>query len=85
MITGIKLFRKVLSSLKRTRVEIVEKNYIHAESVSGIFRFVDDVEFLFGDRQKVIQIKSASRVGYFNLGVNRRRIEKIRTQFNQKK
>jgi apolipoprotein D and lipocalin family protein len=74
---------KVLSSLKRTRVAIVEKNYIHAESVSAIFRFVDDVEFLFDDRQKVIQIKSASRVGYYDLGVNRRRIEQIRKQFDQ--
>jgi uncharacterized protein (DUF1499 family) len=62
---------------------IVERNYIHAEFVSAIFRFVDDVEFLFDDHQKVIQVKSASRVGYYDLGVNRRRIEKIRKQFDQ--
>ena len=76
---------EVLSSLERTRVKALEKNYIHAESVSAIFRFVDDVEFLFDDRQKVIQVKSASRVGYYDLGVNRRRIDKIRIQFDQKR
>jgi len=76
---------EALSSLKRTRVVTLEKNYIHAESVSAIFRFVDDVEFVLDDRQKVIQVKSASRVGYSDLGVNRRRIEKIRQQFDQER
>lgn len=73
---------EVLSSLKRTRVAALEKNYIRAESVSAVFRFVDDLEFLFDGRQKVIQIRSSSRVGYYDLGVNRRRIEKIRKQFD---
>jgi apolipoprotein D and lipocalin family protein len=75
---------EVLFSLKRTRVVTFEKNYIHAESVSAIMRFVDDVEFYFDDRQKLIQVKSASRVGYSDLGVNRRRIEKIRKLFNER-
>jgi apolipoprotein D and lipocalin family protein len=75
---------ELLSTLKRTRVVTVEKNYIHAESVSAIFRFVDDVEFSFDDRQKVIQVKSASRVGYYDLGANRRRVEKIRNLFYER-
>ena len=75
---------ELLSSLKRTRVVTVEKNYIHAESVSAIFHFVDDLEFSFDDRQKVIQVKSASRVGYYDLGVNRRRVEKIRALFYER-
>jgi len=75
---------EVLLSLKRTRVVTFKENYIHAESVSAIMRFVDDVEFFFDDRQKVIHVKSASRVGYSDLGVNRRRIEKIRKLFNER-
>ena len=75
---------EVLFSLKRTRVVTFEESYIHAESVSAIMRFVDDVEFYFDDRQKLIQVKSASRVGYSDLGVNRRRIEKIRKLFNER-
>jgi len=61
-----------------------EGNYIRAESVSAILRFTDDVEFFFDDRQKLVHVKSASRVGYSDLGVNRRRIEKIRKLFNER-
>ena len=74
----------ILSDLKRVRVVTFEENFIHAESVSAIMRFVDDVEFFFDDRQKVIHVKSASRVGYSDLGVNRRRIERIRKRFNER-
>ncbi len=62
----------------------MEEDYIHAEFVSFIFQFVDDVEFCFDDANKTIQVKSSSRVGYSDLGVNRRRIEKIRKIFDQK-
>lgn len=69
---------KVLSVVPRT--EVVEKtdNYLRAESTSRIFKFVDDVEFYFPSNEKVIQVRSASRVGESDLGVNRRRIEQIR-------
>ena len=59
------------------------EDFIRAEFVSAIFRFVDDVEFYLDDRKKVIHVKSASRVGYSDLGVNRRRVENIRKKFNQ--
>lgn len=74
---------KVLYSLKRVRVVASEKNFIRAEFVSAIFRFVDDVEFYLHDSQRVIHVKSASRVGFSDLGVNRRRIENIRKRFDQ--
>ena len=66
---------------KGTRVVSIEKNYIHAEFVSSLFRFVDDVEFYLNDAAKVIHVKSASRTGYFDFGVNRRRVELIRKKF----
>lgn len=59
------------------------KDFIRAEFVSAIFRFVDDVEFYLDDRNKVIHVKSASRVGYSDLGVNRRRVENIRERFDR--
>ena len=74
---------EILHSFKRVRVVRVEEDYIHAEFVSSVFRFVDDVEFYFDDAKKVIQTKSASRIGYSDLGVNRRRIEKIRELFEE--
>lgn len=75
--TGIQQVAEVLEDLKR--VEIVEQtdNYIHAEFTSLIFRFVDDVEFLQTE-EGLIQVRSASRVGYSDLGANGKRVEKIR-------
>ena len=55
--------------------------YLHVEFRSRLFRFVDDVEFLVDDH--VIQVRSASRVGRSDLGVNRQRIESLRLQFNE--
>ena len=74
----------VLGSLERTHVKTSKANYIHAETVSAVMRFVDDLEFFFDDRQKFIHVKSASRAGYSDLGVNRRRVEKIRKRFNER-
>jgi apolipoprotein D and lipocalin family protein len=74
----------VLNSFKRVRMVEIEEDYIHAEFVSLFFRFVDDVEFYFDNAKKLIQVRSASRTGYSDLGVNRRRIEEIRKQFDQK-
>ena len=74
---------EVLNSFKRTRVVRIEENYIHAEFVSSVFRFVDDVEFYLDDAVKVIQVKSASRTGYSDFGVNRRRVETIRKKFEE--
>jgi len=74
----------ILSELKRARIVTIENDFIEAEFTSFVFRFVDDVEFYFDDRHKIIHVKSASRLGYSDLGVNRRRVEKIRKLFNQK-
>jgi uncharacterized protein (DUF1499 family) len=54
------------------------KNYLHVTVTSRLFRIVDDLEFHFVEAPPFIHVRSASRVGYFDFGVNRRRIEKIR-------
>ena len=43
--------------------------------------FVDDVTFVFRDDAKLIDVKSRSRIGYYDFGVNRRRVEQLRTEF----
>jgi uncharacterized protein (DUF1499 family) len=65
------------------RLTIVEDtgSYLHAEARSLVFRFVDDVEFVLDPGAGVIQVRSASRVGYGDFGVNRRRVERIRKTF----
>jgi uncharacterized protein (DUF1499 family) len=69
---------KVLTVVPRTEVVEQTDNYIHALSKSRIFKFVDDVEFYFPADESVIHVRSASRVGESDLGVNRRRLEQIR-------
>ena len=57
------------------------RDYLHAEFRSKIMGFVDDVEFWLPADQPVIHVRSASRVGYSDMGVNRRRVERIRQLF----
>lgn len=70
--------KAVIQSLPRTKLVEEDENYLHFEFTSLLFRFVDDVEFLFDDEAKMIHFRSASRTGYGDLGVNRRRMEDIR-------
>jgi uncharacterized protein (DUF1499 family) len=73
---------KAVSGMKGIRIVVAEERYLHAEFTSAFLRFVDDVEFLLDDGTKTIQVRSASRVGYSDLGVNRRRVEEIRSRFD---
>jgi len=75
---------RVLESEKRTKILTAQKNYIRVEFTSALFRFIDDVEFYFSEKpakETIIHVRSASRVGYSDLGVNRKRIEQIRNKF----
>ena len=72
---------RAIAGMKRARVVVREANYWRAEFTSALWRFVDDVEFLFDDNARRIDIRSASRVGYSDLGANRRRMEDIRRRF----
>ena len=71
----------IIHSMKRSEIITAEINYIHATFKSALFGFVDDVEFSFDDQRKVIDVRSASRTGYSDLGVNRKRVEEIRKRF----
>jgi uncharacterized protein (DUF1499 family) len=71
----------IINAMKRSEIVTAETDYIHATFKSGLFRFVDDVEFSFDDQRKVIDVRSASRTGYSDLGVNRKRVEEIRQRF----
>lgn len=59
---------------------IVEQSddYLQVEARSRLFRFVDDVEFQRRANEGVIAMRSASRIGYSDLGANRRRLESLR-------
>jgi uncharacterized protein (DUF1499 family) len=68
----------LLTSQPRVTIVSAQNNYIHAEFTSHLLRFVDDVEFLLGPQ--AIEVRSASRLGHSDLGVNRARVEQLRVQ-----
>jgi uncharacterized protein (DUF1499 family) len=72
---------RVLREHPRTRIVREEPAYLKAECRSLVFRFVDDVEFLFDDAGKWIHFRSASRLGRKDFGVNRKRMDAIRQAF----
>jgi len=74
--------RIIIEGLPRVRIIKHDGLFIHAEFMSGVFKFVDDVHVVVDDAKKKIHIHSASRVGYWDLGANRRRVEKIRMLFS---
>jgi len=61
------------------KLEKVEPNYLYATFSSPLFHYVDDVECRLDKSAGVIHIRSASRVGHSDLGVNRKRVEALRT------
>ena len=71
----------IVRSLPRASVTTSTGDYLHAEFRSAVFRFVDDVEFLADESAGVIHVRSASRVGSSDLGVNRKRVEDIRVRW----
>jgi uncharacterized protein (DUF1499 family) len=81
LMVSMQKLQRALLDFPRVRLIKVAENYIHAEFTSLIFRFVVDVEFLYNPLKNVIDVRSASRVGYSDLGVNRSRVEKIRSKY----
>lgn len=76
--TAIAALASLINSQERTKIIAEENNYLYAEFASRWMGYVDDVEFLVNPTDKVIDIRSASRLGESDLGVNRQRIEQIR-------
>ena len=75
------MWRRLQDYLAQQRgftIKQVDDHYLRVEAKTRLLRFVDDVEFELRTGDGVIAVRSASRVGYSDLGANRRRIEKIR-------
>lgn len=60
------------------RIEKVDEHFLHATFRSRVFSFVDDVTCRLDRDKNLVHIRSAARVGYFDFGVNRKRVEKVR-------
>ena len=76
-----KAFNELIQILENTpRLEIIktEKYYIHAIATSRIMKFIDDIEIKNLNQDNIFQIKSSSRLGIYDLGVNKRRVQTLR-------
>jgi len=78
------VIKNVLLSQSRTVITKRSENTIHAESTSLVFRFVDDIDLILDKEAGLIHIRSASRTGHSDLGVNRKRVESIRSELQKK-
>jgi uncharacterized protein (DUF1499 family) len=67
------------------KIQEEKDGYLWATFTSRIFRFVDDLEVRMDAANQVIHVRSASRVGYSDLGVNRKRVEALRVKFGQER
>lgn len=75
--------KKALISQSRTVITDETGNALHAQATSLVFRFVDDVDAILDTDARLIHIRSASRTGYGDFGVNRKRVEMLRSQLQQ--
>ena len=73
--------REIIAAMPGATVDEVGEGRLKARFRSRVFRFVDDLEMVVDVAAGVIHVRSASRVGYSDLGVNRRRVETIRNRY----
>jgi len=75
--------RKAIEPMERASVLRHEANYLYAEFRSKLMGFVDDVEFTHDEKAGVIHVRSASRLGRHDFGVNRARVEALRARIEK--
>jgi uncharacterized protein (DUF1499 family) len=80
---AIAKLKNIIENQERAKLISATDNYLYAEFTSRWMGYVDDVEFSVNKKENVIEVRSASRLGESDLGVNRQRIETIRSQFNR--
>ena len=71
----------ILKGMKRVEVATSTETHIHAEFRTALWGFVDDVAFFLDDTARVVHFRSASRIGYYDFGVNRRRMKEISERY----
>ncbi len=74
----------IIEGMPRTNIVTNDPGYIYVEFKTAWMGYTDDVEFWIDEPAGVIHFRSASRLGAGDLGLNRRRMEAIRQQFEMK-
>ena len=87
LVDPAKAWRAALEAVRAAGARIMTgtSDYLHAEYTSRYFGFVDDLELHLRPTERVIAVRSASRLGYADFGVNRERVEKLRATLREQK
>lgn len=80
--SALAALKAIIENTPRTRIVEVRPDYLYAEYTSKLMGYVDDVEFYLPPDEKIIHVRSASRLGHSDLGANRKRIENIRARLS---
>jgi len=78
---SLEILKGILKKHYNARIVKESPLYFHAVVKTKLLRFKDDIEFLVSEKEGLIHVRSASRLGYSDLGVNRSRLEEIRQHF----
>lgn len=75
------VLRQVVGGQPQATIIRDTQDYLHVEFRSKLLGFVDDVEFYFPSAVPQVEVRSGSRLGWWDMGVNRKRIERLRQLF----
>jgi len=70
--------RAVVEAMAGAKIVTSGADYLYAQFTTPLMKFVDDMEFWYDPAAQVVQVRSASRIGESDMGVNRKRIEAVR-------
>ena len=75
-----KSFKELIAILENTpRIKLIniKEDYLHALAISRVMKFIDDIEIKKSEKGNILKVKSKSRTGFYDLGVNKRRINTL--------
>jgi len=75
--------KKIVNTFKRTKLITETENYLHFEFRTATFKFVDDVEFYLDEKEKLIHFRPAARLGWSDMGVNKKRMKSISKLYSE--
>ena len=84
-VAALRGLEKIVRSMPRTEIVVATDTRLYAVCRTRLMRFRDDLEFRHTPEDGVVHVRSASRVGIFDFGVNRRRVERVRKAFTQRR
>lgn len=84
MLEAMVAAKRAIWSMERSKIVHDEPGYIYAEFRSRLLGYVDDLELLYDPKAGVLHVRSASRLGRRDFGVNRNRVEALRAKLQSK-